>query len=82
MLSRLKRRVKSFKDIVNTCLYIQGCVTKDKVDVARLLGLLNIEITTRIELARTAAGSFLLVFQSGGDEPDYTIKLTGRTHHE
>lgn len=82
MLSRLKRRVKGFKDIVNTCIYIQSCVSKDKVDVARLLGLLNVEISTRIELVRTTTGSYLLIFQSGKSDPDYTIQLTGRPHHE
>ena len=80
MLSRLKRRVKSFKDTVNTCLYIQSCVSKDKVDVARLLRLLNIEINTRIELVRTTAGSYLVIYQSGKSEPDYTIQLTGRVY--
>jgi len=55
-------------------------VSKDKVDVARLLGLLNIEINTRIELVRTTTGSYLVIYQSGKSEPDYTIQLTGRVY--
>ena len=75
MLSRLKDKVKRMRDLVNTYVYIENCISRDGVDISKLLRLLNIEVHTRIEISRSGSAVYLLVYQRGTEEPDYTIKL-------
>ena len=79
MLSRLMNKVNRLRDIVTTYRHIESCIHNDSIDVTRLLRLLNLDIKTNIELKR-GGGVFLLIYQNGHSEPDYTIKL--RSSHE
>ena len=63
MLSRLKSKVKRMRHLVNTYVYIERCISRDGVDISRLLRLLNIEVHTRIEINRSGSAVYLLVYQ-------------------
>lgn len=52
--------------------------TERRINLSSLLPVYGIKLKTRIEVVCTEDDEiFLIVYQAGRDEPDYTIKLKG-----
>ena len=78
MLSKLKSHVNRIVSFVNNYRLVESACKGSKFSLNLLCRLLNIEISTRMELVRDNNKLFLLVYQNGSDVPDYTIELKER----
>lgn len=75
MLSKLKSRVNRIRYYVNNYRLIESACKGSQFSLNMLCRLLNIEISTRIDLVREGDKLYLLVYQGSSDTPDYTIEL-------
>lgn len=75
MLSRLKSRVNRAVNFVNQYRLIESACKGSNFSLNVLCRLLNIQISTRMELVRDKEKLFLLIYQKESNSPDYTIEL-------
>ena len=74
-LARVKSRVNRLVHFVNNYKLIESACKGSRFSLNILCRLLNIEISTRLELVRSEGKLFLVVYQRDSDTPDYTIEL-------
>jgi hypothetical protein len=60
---------------VNLYRRISKLASADEIDITGIFALLNCEGCVKMTLKRDIDSAYLLVYQQGKSEPDYTIKV-------
>lgn len=74
----IRAKVNNIINFARRLHKVKDCYSNGRYDINALMGLFSLRFETKVVVVKEQEKLFLLVYQRGKEEPDYTINLRER----